>query len=138
MIYDIGHVAIATADMDKMKKFYENLGFRRSFALKNEKDQDWIVYMKLGGFFLELIGSDNNHLRSAGNGLAHVCLLVDDMYETVSELRAKGVKVSEPKMGLDGSIQSWTRDPEDNSIELMQVLPGSLQAKALAQKDYSK
>jgi len=33
-------------------------------------------------------------------------------------------------MGADGNYQYWIEDPDRNRIELMQIMPGSLQDKA--------
>ncbi|MGC8601207.1 MAG: VOC family protein [Thermoprotei archaeon] len=134
MIYDLGHVAIATRNLDEMKKFYESLGLRYSFTLENDKGEPWIVYMRLGGAFIELIKAEGKE-RANGLGLAHVCFLVDDMYDTIEELHKKGVETTEPNMGRDGNIQCWVKDPEGNQIELMQVLPGSPQSRAAREEN---
>jgi lactoylglutathione lyase len=36
----------------------------------------------------------------------------------------------EPKMGLDGNLQAWIRDPDGNVIELMQIADASPQWRA--------
>ncbi|WP_449462792.1 VOC family protein [Tardisphaera miroshnichenkoae] len=129
MIYDFGHAAITTPNLHQMRDFYEKLGLKYSFTLNDEKGDEWIIYMRLGNTFLELIRAGGSH-KGEGYGLAHVCFLVDDMYKTVEELGKKGIKTTEPKMGMDGNIQCWVKDPEGNDVELMQILPGSPQAKA--------
>ena len=35
-------------------------------------------------------------------------------------------------MGADGNWQAWIEDPDGHRIELMQMMPDSLQAKAIA------
>ncbi|MFP3220327.1 MAG: VOC family protein [Candidatus Marsarchaeota archaeon] len=134
MIYEFGHAAITTRDLKVMREFYEKLGLTYAFTLKDEGGSDWIVYMRLGSFFLELIRSGEDAHKGRGYGLAHVCFLVDDMYKTLQDLKSKGVSTTEPAMGKDGNIQCWVKDPEGNDIELMQILPGSPQAKAVSRE----
>ena len=47
-------------------------------------------------------------------------VLVNDIYQ-MSE-----------QMGADGNWQAWIEDPDGHRIELMQMMPDSLQAKAIA------
>ena len=50
----------------------------------------------------------------------------------VETLRDRGVEIDEEvTMGVDGSLQAWIRDSDDNRIELMEHLAGSLQSNAL-------
>jgi predicted enzyme related to lactoylglutathione lyase len=56
---------------------------------------------------------------------------VDDIEQTVRALRARGVEVSEVKMGGDQSWQAWLADPDGNRIELHQYTPESWQAPFL-------
>jgi hypothetical protein len=42
-------------------------------------------------------------------------------------LIARGIAVTEIAVGMDGSKQCWIKDPDSNSIELMEYTPSSLQ-----------
>jgi predicted enzyme related to lactoylglutathione lyase len=53
---------------------------------------------------------------------------VDDVAAAVKALRAKGVEVTDPKMGTDHSWQAWLSDPDGNRIELHGYTPESKQA----------
>lgn len=67
-----------------------------------------------------------------GRGFTHICLEVDDLVAYVETLRDRGIEIDEEvTMGVDGSLQAWIRDPDDNRIELMEHLAGSLQSNAL-------
>jgi hypothetical protein len=49
----------------------------------------------------------------------------------VEHLRENGVTIDrEPVVGLDGNLQAWTRDPDGNQIELMQLSEESPQRQA--------
>ncbi len=49
--------------------------------------------------------------------------LPGDRYQTVARLAQHGIKPdSGPRLGKDGNVQAWIRDPDGNRIELMQRL----------------
>ncbi len=63
----------------------------------------------------------------------HVCLQVDNMAQTVATLAKMGIPLfREAKLGLDGNNQCWIKDPDGNRIEFMEMLPGNMQAAAIA------
>jgi len=35
-------------------------------------------------------------------------------------------------MGADNNLQAWIADPDGHRIELMQIMPGCMQAEAIA------
>ena len=52
----------------------------------------------------------------------HICLLTDDLHAAVEHLWENGAPIDrEPTVGRDGNWQAWTRDPDGNEIELMQL-----------------
>jgi lactoylglutathione lyase len=54
------------------------------------------------------------------------------MPATVARLKANGVTMlSEMKQGIDGNPNAWVEDPDGNRYELMEMMPGSIQAKAI-------
>jgi lactoylglutathione lyase len=137
MITGLGHVAIRISDLDAALAFYrDGLGFREAFRLDRD-DEPWIVYLQVAPErFVELFPGGEPNSR-AGNevGYVHLCLTVDEIWATVEELSTRGVVFDgEPSMGLDGNWQVWTADPDGNRIELMQIMPDSLQAGALDQR----
>ncbi|HRR91743.1 MAG TPA: VOC family protein, partial [bacterium] len=61
----------------------------------------------------------------------HLCLLVDDMDKTLEGLASRGLSIQgKPTQGKDGNFQYWLTDPDGNRIELMQIMPDSLQARS--------
>jgi len=66
-------------------------------------------------------------------GPSHLCLGVDDIHATLAELKRRGLEITgEARQGADGNFQYWIADPDGNKIELMQLMPDSLQMKAVA------
>ncbi len=133
MITQVGHTAYAVNDMEAARRYYcDGLGLQEAFQLHKDDGTLWIVYLKTGnGTFIELFPTPGFQPNDANVSYKHLCLLVDDMEATVAEMKARGVEfTSEINRGKDGNTQAWTRDPDGNRIELMQIAPDSLQAQA--------
>ena len=134
MITAIGHVAFVISDLDRSLDFYCNkLGFRRAFQLDREgTPSPWIVYLQIApGHFIELFPGGHGENEPRPLGYNHFCLLVDDMAATLKGLEARGLPINgEPVRGLDNNWQYWLKDPDGNSIELMQIVSDSPHAAA--------
>jgi len=134
-VVGIGHVAIRVKDVDRTLDFYVGkLGFSEMMRLDRD-GRLWLLYLRITDTqFLEVFPeatSDRAPSREA-NGLNHLCLEVNSIDAAVAELVAAGVPLSSPKkLGADGNMQAWIEDPDGNRIELMQMAPDSLQAKAI-------
>lgn len=136
MITGLGHVAFRITDLDRALDFYcSKLGFEEAFRLDREgQPSPWIVYLQIGpNQFLELFPGGQGQVapRSQAAGYNHFCLVVDSLESTLSELKRKGVEIDgAPRQGMDTNWQYWIADPDGNAIELMQIVPGSPQARA--------
>ncbi|HEX5691311.1 MAG TPA: VOC family protein [Roseiflexaceae bacterium] len=132
MITDIGHAAFAVHDLERSLAFYELLGIREAFRLNREDGSLMLVYLHVAGDrFVEVFPGGPPPDPNRKGSFMHLCLLADDLRANVEELRERGVAIErEPKMGLDGNWQAWIRDPDGNSIELMQISPDAPQARA--------
>lgn len=156
-IKEIGHLAFTCKDLAESMKFYgEKMGCIHKFNItygeflehlqsKNAADaatvarlsaiadKIWIAYYDLGnGQFVELFDPGaatipcipgSEHLN-----YSHVALLVEDIHEAHEELKAKGIPVdTPPSLGLEGTWQMWSHDPDGNKIEFMQYTENSWQ-----------
>jgi lactoylglutathione lyase len=134
-VVGIGHVAIRVKDVDRTLDFYVGkLGFSEMMRLDRD-GRLWLLYLRITDTqFLEVFPEatgDRAPPREA-NGLNHLCLEVNSIDAAVAELVAAGVPLASPKkLGADGNMQAWIEDPDGNRIELMQMGPDSLQAKAI-------
>ncbi len=134
MITGIGHAAFNCYRFDETLDFYTRVfNFPEMFRLANDKDELWIVYLRVNdGVFIELFPK-NSEKPENDMHFSHLCLEVDDIAATVEEITARGAVIDAPiKTGQDGNLQAWTRDPEGNRIELMQLSPDSKQVQAIA------
>jgi lactoylglutathione lyase len=135
-ISSIAHVAIRVKDVDRTLDFYiGRLGLREMMRLDRD-GRLWLLYLRVtDNQFLEVF-SEGTGERAADReavGYNHLCLEVADIDVALRELEAAGVPLARDKqMGQDGNWQAWIEDPDGHRIELMQMMPDSLQAKALA------
>lgn len=131
-ILDIGHPAFGCHDLDAALAFYSLLGIDESFRLLKDDGSVRLVYLHVAGDrFIELFPGGpppGDQATRDVQSYRHLCLVVDDIEESVEHLRVNGVTIDiEPNVGLDHNIQAWMKDPDGNPIELMQLSPESPQ-----------
>jgi catechol 2,3-dioxygenase-like lactoylglutathione lyase family enzyme len=86
------------------------------------------------GFYLDAGGRTNVEVflkpdaeYAATNRINHLCLEVASIADAVAHVRALGVDVTEPKLGVDETWQAWVTDPNGVRIELFEYTPRSAQ-----------
>ena len=137
MITGIGHAAITCQDIEGSLDFYTRiLGLPEAFRMNRDDGSLWMVYLKTGsGGFIELFtnGGDPAEVPQNASGFKHLCLWVDDIEATLHDLKSKGLAVDPEgaRTGRSKCRQYFIADPDGVRIELMQLMPESLQAQAL-------
>lgn len=113
----VHHVSINVRDVDAAARFYiEQLGL-----VRREDRPDF----GFGGAWLDA-GSQQVHLIEAEPPAAvgqHFALLVDDLDDVISELRAHGVDVTDASPVGTGR-QAFLNDPSGNGVELHEAATG--------------
>lgn len=132
MITDLGHPAFAAHDVDATLRFYRILGIEEAFRLHHDDGALMLVYLHVSGDrFVEVFPGGPPPDPDREQSFEHICLLTDDIHAAVERLRENDAPIdSEPLVGLDGNLQAWTRDPDANQIELMQLSGDSPQRLA--------
>ena len=135
-VSSIAHVAIRVKDVDRSLDFYVGkLGMREMMRLDRDGGL-WLLYLRITDTqFLEVFpeGVGERAAEREAVGFNHICLEVGDIDAALRELQTAGVAlIRDKQMGADGNWQAWIEDPDGHRIELMQMMPDSLQAKALA------
>ncbi|HEY6471596.1 MAG TPA: VOC family protein [Acidimicrobiales bacterium] len=110
----VDHVAINVPDVPGGIAFYtDTMGL-----VQNHTRPDF----GFPGAWLDTASGQQVHLIEAEvpkNVGQHFALVFDDLAAAVAELRARGLKVSEPvPVGTTGRQQAFTSDPWGNGIEL--------------------
>ena len=109
----VHHVSINVSDVDSAVAFYvETLGLQ----VRPDRPD-----FGVGGAWLDA-GAQQVHLIQADpppNRGQHFALAFDDLDAVISELRGRGVEVSDA-MPVGKSRQAFTTDPSGNTVELHQ------------------
>ena len=98
MFKSLDHIAIVVHDIDAALGFYrDQLGFAVVVDEVIESGGVRLTHLDLGNIHLQLVqpmSEDHplqEHLREHGEGLHHLCLLVDSVAETIADLPQQGL-----------------------------------------------
>jgi catechol 2,3-dioxygenase-like lactoylglutathione lyase family enzyme len=118
----IAHVAFRVADLETTRAFYNKLGYDQFFEMKRG-DQTTEAFLKVNDHqFIEL------YPRTAPEqpiGLMHVCYEASDIQALHDEYVKRGITVSGVSKAGAGNLLMAMREPEGQTIEFTQYMPGS-------------
>ena len=124
MINRLHHVAIICSDYARSKRFYvEVLGFEIVGEVYREDRKSFKLDLQVGNKYqLELFSFPDPPARQSYPetcGLRHIAFEVEDLSDTVRELRVRGVEI-EPVRVDETTNKSFTffRDPDGLPIEI--------------------
>jgi catechol 2,3-dioxygenase-like lactoylglutathione lyase family enzyme len=125
----VNHIGISTRNYDAALEFYRNtLGAKEAFTIRNDDGTVRITYLQLSrDTFIELLPA------AAGEpaGVAHIGIETADLEASVAALRADGVAVGDPTVGVSKAHVARIRDADGVQIEVMQMGADSLQRQAI-------
>jgi len=124
----LNHVGVFAKDYDESFRFYtQTMGFREAFTIKDKDGKPTLSYLQISkDTFLELAPAGTRPV-----GLSHVGIWPYNLTDTVAALRAKGVKVDDPRTGATKTTITNAIDPNGVRLELLDFLPDSLPRKAM-------
>ncbi len=110
----IDHLGIAVTNLEEAKKFYTDmLGIPATGEEVVEEQKVKVCFIPTGDSELELLESTTpdgpiaRYIEKNGgrNGIQHVALRVDNIEQTIADLKAKGVRMidEKPRYGAGGS-----------------------------------
>ena len=82
--------------------------------------RDVVARFEVDGVLLELVPTEEKD-KLSGKGNARLCLVTEDIDQTVAELRSKGVPVGDPRDVENGRISSFL-DLDGNEICIWQYM----------------
>ena len=125
----LSHVGIYTKDFDASMRFYtQTMGLREAFSIKDNEGKPTLTYLQITkDTFLELAPATAT--RPAG--LSHIGIWPENLSATVAALRARGMKVDDPRTGSTKTSITNVTDPDGVRLELLDFLPGSLPRQAM-------
>ncbi len=130
MIKTIDHIGIMTNDLQKSVEFYTDvLGFL--ISRKIEMDEFSAVFVEKDGSKIELMEYRGKNVPKRSKGIElkigsiplndHISFSVEDIGDTVIEIKEKGVKFDLEPMQLEGGMKLASfKDPNGVLIELVE------------------
>jgi len=119
----IAHVAFRVTDVQKSRDFYRTLGFEQSFEF-NDPGKPPVSYIKINDHqFIELYGRGN---ESQPTGLLHLCYEATSIESLWNEYVMRGLHPPRSRKARAGNLLFALHDPEGQTLEYTQYLPGSL------------
>jgi catechol 2,3-dioxygenase-like lactoylglutathione lyase family enzyme len=99
-------------DLDRSVDFYRNV---LDFPLVS---RDFVARFDIDGVLFELVPADGERPVS-GSGNARLCLQVQDIHESVAQMKARGVQTSNIK-AVTGGLLAFFNDLDGNELCLWQ------------------
>jgi len=129
----MNHVGINVPNIpDAIKYYTEKMGYREAFRVTGDNGQPTLVYMYISrNTFLELQQAGPGTDRPAG--FTHYGLVVDNAEASVATFKSRGATVTNvnTSAGTKAKLANIT-DPYMGRVELVEITPDSMHAKALA------
>src|SRR5581483_4758676 len=123
----IAHVAFHVTDVAKSREFYRTLGFEEAFAF-NDPGKPSVSYVKVNDRqYIELYQRKD---ESQPLGLMHVCYEASDLESLHAYYAEQGVDAPAPRKARAGNLLFVLHDPEGQTVEFTQYMPGSLHYEA--------
>ncbi|MGF1507045.1 MAG: methylmalonyl-CoA epimerase [Anaerolineae bacterium] len=128
----LDHIALAVADSDAVAALYEDLfGLKLTHREQIDSQQVEMAFLgEEGATRLELIRptTDNSgvarFLEKRGEGMHHIAFAVEDIAQTLADLKARGVQLidEEPRPGAAGHLVAFIHPKAAHGtlIELVQ------------------
>ena len=127
-VLGFGHVGISVRDVEKSRKFYENiLGFRTVWERYNEKGDLELLFIGNKSCVIEFLDAERDRVDGLNGPINHLSILVDDIEAAVAELKSKGI-VFEMDITLDANLYpngekfAIFRGPDGERLQLEQIL----------------
>ncbi len=100
----VDHIGVAVKDLRETSDFYRNqLGLEVSEIHDLPSQKLRIAYVNTGATRLELLEPTSEDsviakfIQKSGEGIHHICLIVEDIEGSLAELKSKGVRLIDEK-----------------------------------------
>jgi lactoylglutathione lyase len=124
-----GHVAFKVADVEKSVRWYgDAFGAKKVYHVEAQGERPELMFLEFHkGQFVELFSGGKNVLPSPPDpiGYIHFCLQVDNLEQALDHLAKMNVKPERKFIGRAQQRIAFISDPDGNSIELMEIPPGT-------------
>ena len=128
----IAHIGFRVSDLEKSRDYYTRLlGYQETFAYQDNSGRTTLAFIKINDQqYLELSPGlpPEEKIR-----FTHVAFETPDLEALRRLLESRGLAPPAPAKGRDGNLAFSLRDPDNQRIEFVQYLEGSLHNKARGQ-----
>ena len=127
LIKQVAHTCIFAHDLAATEAFYRDvLGVEKAFDFR--RGEDWIgFYLDMGGrTFIEVFRKAESSFAETDQ-INHICLETEDLDGLLAHVRATGTSITDKRLGVDGTWQAWTTDPNGVKLEIFQYTPDNMQ-----------
>ena len=129
----IDHIGIATRGIDEAARFWREalaLDITETEEIAQQKVR--VAMLALGGSRIELLEATSDDspiskfLERRGPGIHHLAVRVDDIRETLAELKQKGARLidEEPRVGARGCLVAFVHPSSTGGVLLELVQRG--------------
>ncbi len=127
LVRQVAHTCIFARDLDAVEAFYRDVtGVTPKFDFKRGEDRIGF-YLDFGNrTFVEVFRKGESRFSEADQ-INHICFETDDIDGFIANARAKGVTVTDKKLGVDHTWQCWLADPSGVKLEIFQYTADSMQ-----------
>ncbi len=124
-IKHIDHIGIAVKSIDEAKKFFSDILGLKIEGIENVADQKVnVAFLPITDSELELLESTHpdgpvaKYINSKGEGIQHIAFRVENIEETLEELKAKGVRLidEKPRHGAGGAKIAFIHPKETHGV----------------------
>jgi methylmalonyl-CoA/ethylmalonyl-CoA epimerase len=121
----IDHIAIVVEDIEASLGFWrDTLGLDLSQVVEVPEQQASIAFLPTGDSEVELVQPTTTdsglarYLNKRGPGIHHICFQVDDIVQTLADLKARGVRLIDetPKSGTGGKKLAFVHPESANGV----------------------
>ena len=123
------HVMIRVEDLDKSIDFYTGiLGMKILNKIDNEEYKYTLIFLGYGDIsdhtVIELTHNWGDNKYEHGNAFGHLCMQVDNVYETCNTIKKKGGVITREAGPVKGGSQiiAFIKDPNGYQIELIESI----------------
>jgi len=124
-IKHIDHIGIAVKELDKAKRFYEEILDLKLHGIEEVVDQKVrVAFFPITDSEIELLestlpdGPVAKFIEARGEGIQHIAFRVENIEEALEELKAKGVRLIDqsPRKGAGGAKIAFIHPKETNGV----------------------
>ncbi len=123
----IDHLGIATKEIDKALKFWQDaLGMKNVHTEEVEDQKVRVAMLPIGETNIELLEPTSEDspiskfLEKRGGGIHHIAIEVEDIEKSLAKLKSEGTRLidEEPRTGADNCLVAFVHPKSTNGVLL--------------------